>query len=212
MPEPTTWALFAVAALALLVTPGPAVLYIVARSIDQGRLAGFVSTLGIQVGTMFHVVAAALGVSAILVSSALAFNVVKWLGALYLIYLGIAKLLERRQPAQAEVVSRKPLKRIFYQGVLVNVLNPKTALFFFAFLPQFVDPARGAAGWQALALGLTFVCLGIISDGVYAMLAGTVGRLLRSKTRLAQRHNLFAGGVYITLGVATALSGTGERK
>jgi len=213
MPDTTTWALFAVAALALLVTPGPAVLYIVARSIDQGRLAGLVSTLGIQVGTLFHVVAAALGVSAVLVSSALAFNVVKWLGAVYLVYLGITKLMERREPQQADAgVTRKPLKQIFYQGVLVNVLNPKTALFFFAFLPQFVDPARGAAGWQALALGLTFVCLGIVSDGAYAMLAGTVGRFLRSKTRLAQRQKYFTGGVYITLGVATALSGTAERK
>jgi threonine/homoserine/homoserine lactone efflux protein len=211
MPESTTLLLFVIAALALLVTPGPAVLYIVARSIDQGRSAGVVSTLGVGVGTLFHVAAAALGISALLVSSALAFNVVKFLGAAYLIYLGLRKLLVREELQQPDVVERKRLSRVFYQGVLVNVLNPKTALFFFAFLPQFINPAQGEVAWQILFLGTVFVALGICSDGLYALLAGTVGHWLKGNLRFLRAQRYFAGTVYIGLGVTTALSGS-ERK
>src|SRR5689334_15064339 len=139
LPDPTHYALFIAGTIALLITPGPAVLYVVTRSVDQGRRAGFVSVLGLQGGTFFHVLGAALGLSAILLSSALAFDVVKYLGAGYLIYLGIRKL---RAPAYNPTVIRTepiPLRRVFSQGILVNILNPKTALFFFAFLPQFVN-------------------------------------------------------------------------
>ncbi|MCP3896909.1 LysE family translocator, partial [Moraxella sp.] len=131
--------IFLLAALILLLTPGPAVLYIVARSLDQGRLAGFVSVLSIEVGNFVHVLAATLGLSAILVSSALAFSIVKYMGAVYLIYLGMCRLFARETAHQSKTFQRQSLRRIFRQGVLVAILNPKTALFFFAFLPQFVD-------------------------------------------------------------------------
>ena len=134
MPDVSTLIVFSIAALVLLVTPGPAVLYIVARSIDQGRLAGVVSVLGIGLGTMVHVFAAALGISALLVSSATAFNAVKYLGAAYLIYLGVRKFMERDQPVQRIEPEAQPLSKAFNQGILVNILNPKLALFFFAFL------------------------------------------------------------------------------
>jgi threonine/homoserine/homoserine lactone efflux protein len=183
MPVPPNLTLFVLAALALLVLPGPAVIYIVTRSVDQGRLAGVVSALGINTGDSVHVVAAVLGLSALLMSSALAFNVVKVLGAAYLIYLGVRKLFfEKDEPQEAgEPQQPQKLSRIYTQGVVVAVLNPKTALFFFAFLPQFVDPARGAVAGQILLLGF-----------------------LRGQ-------RTFAGGIYIALGVATAVSGADHR-
>jgi threonine/homoserine/homoserine lactone efflux protein len=211
MPELSTLAVCIIAALVLLVTPGPAVLYIVARSIDQGRLAGLVSTLGVGVGTLFHVAAAALGVSALLVSSALAFNVVKYLGAAYLIYLGVRKLLEREPKMQPELVQPQRLSRIFYQGVVVNLLNPKTALFFFAFLPQFVDIPQGSVALQILLLGLIFVTMGICSDGLYALLAGTMGQWLKGNLGFLRAQRYFAGSVFIALGLTAAFSGTGKK-
>ena len=207
MPELSTFTIFVVATSVLLLTPGPAVLYIVTRSIDQGRVAGIVSTLGIAVGTLFHVAAAAFGVSALLVSSVLLFNFVKYLGAAYLIYLGIRKLLVREELQSIQKERRRELSQIFYQGVLVNLLNPKTALFFFAFLPQFVDPAKGAVSGQILFLGATFVVMGLFSDGLYALLAGSLGKWLRSNLRFLRAQRYFAGMVYIALGAVTALSG-----
>lgn len=144
-------------------------------------------------------------------SSALAFGVVKYLGAAYLIYLGVRKLLAREETSQPEVVERRKLAHVFYQGVVVNLLNPKTALFFFAFLPQFVEPAKGAVAGQILLLGFIFVVLGICSDGLYALLAGTVGRWFKGNMRFLRAERYFAGSVYIGLGVATALSGS-EKK
>jgi threonine/homoserine/homoserine lactone efflux protein len=187
------------------------VLYIVARSIDQGRLAGVVSMLGIHVGTLFHVAAAALGISALLMSSALAFSIVKYVGAAYLIYLGVRKLLAREEAHQLEVVKNRKLTDIFYQGVLVNLLNPKTALFFFAFLPQFVNASHGAVAGQILLLGFIFVVLGICSDGLYALLAGTIGHWLKGSLRFLRVQRYFAGTVYIGLGVTTALSGSNRK-
>jgi len=210
MPEFSTLLLFMVAAGVLLVTPGPAVLYIVARSIDQGRLAGIVSTLGIGVGTLFHVAAAALGVSALLVSSALAFNIVKYLGAAYLIYLGVRTLLTRQETTQPQVFVHKKLSRVFYQGVVVNLLNPKTALFFFAFLPQFANVEQGNVALQILFLGTVLVVMGIFSDGLYALLAGTAGNWLRGNLGFLRAQRYFAGGVFIALGLTAALSGSGK--
>lgn len=199
---------FIIAAVVLLLIPGPAVLYIVARSIEQGRVAGIVSALGIQTGTLFHVVAAALGLSAILVTSALAFQVVKYLGAGYLIFLGVRTLLDKQHDTRLATPKRQPLSRIYTQGVVVNVLNPKTALFFFAFLPQFVDPARGSVALQILMLGFIFVGLAICSDGTYALLSGTMGEWLRTNTGFWRGQRFFSGSVYILLGVTTALSGS----
>jgi threonine/homoserine/homoserine lactone efflux protein len=211
MPDWSTLAVFLVASLVLLVTPGPAVLYIVARSIDQGRAAGLVSAMGVASGALFHIAAAALGVSALLMSSAVAFSVVKYLGAAYLVYLGIRTLLERRQPASLHAPEPQKLSRIFLQGVVVNLLNPKTALFFFAFLPQFVDPARWAIPLQILLLGMLFMLMGVFSDSMYALLAGTIGQWLKRSTRFLRAQRYFAGGVYIVLGVTTAFSGSNNK-
>jgi threonine/homoserine/homoserine lactone efflux protein len=213
MPDASTLAVFVVAALALLVVPGPAVLYIVARGIDQGRRAGLVSALGVQVGSLVHVAAATLGLSALLVSSAVAFSLVKYAGAAYLIVLGVRTLARREasRPVAAPAPAPAPLARVFAQGVLVNVLNPKTALFFFAFLPQFVDPARGAVAGQTLLFGCLLVALGVVSDGLYAVLAGSVGGWLKGNARFLRRQRYVVGGVYIGLGVTTALADTRKR-
>jgi threonine/homoserine/homoserine lactone efflux protein len=201
-PDSTSLWLFCLAALALLAIPGPAVLYIVVQSAEQGRRAGLASVGGVHLGSLVHVAAATAGLSALIVASALAFNVVKYAGAAYLVYLGIRKLLERDDVVEVEVESQV-LRRAFARGVVVNVLNPKTALFFLAFLPQFVDTDRGDVWSQVLVLGLTFVALGLVSDSLYALAAGTVGDVLRRKRR-AVRY--FSGGVYITLGVVASLA------
>lgn len=211
MPDSSTLAVFVIAALVLLVTPGPAVLYIVARSIDQGRWAGIVSTLGIAGGSLFHVAAAALGVSALLMSSALAFNAVKYLGAAYLIYLGARRLLTSEEISPPELIEQRRLSKIFYQGVVVNLLNPKTALFFFAFLPQFVDVNRGGVVGQILFLGALFVILGVCSDGLYALLAGAMGHWLRGSLRFLKAQRYVAGSVFIFLGLTAAFSGSGKK-
>ncbi|MCB0194422.1 MAG: LysE family translocator [Anaerolineae bacterium] len=211
MPDFSTLTLFIAAAVALIVTPGPAVLYVVARSIDQGRMAGIVSTLGIGVGTLVHVAAAALGVSALLVSSALAFNVVKYLGAAYLIYLGVRKFTASESVTSLEVAESQKLARVFYQGIVVNVLNPKTALFFFAFLPQFVNVSRGDIALQVFFLGTIFVIVGVVSDSVWAVLAGTMGQWLKGNLRFLTAQRYFAGTVFIALGITTALSGSHKK-
>jgi threonine/homoserine/homoserine lactone efflux protein len=211
MPETSTLALFAVAAVTLLVIPGPAVLYIVTRSVDQGRAAGLASVCGVHVGTLVHVAAAALGLSALLVSSATAYDTVRWLGAAYLVWLGVRRLLARDEdlPAAAGPDTRRPgLRRIFAQGVVVNILNPKTALFFLAFLPQFVDTSRGSVPFQVVVLGVAFVLLGLLSDGAYAMAASTGAGWLRRRPGVARASRLVSGGVLISLGVTTALAGS----
>jgi threonine/homoserine/homoserine lactone efflux protein len=212
MPETSTLALFAVAAVTLLLIPGPAVLYIVTRSVDQGRAAGLASVCGVHVGTLLHVAAAALGLSALLVSSATAYDTVRWLGAAYLVWLGVRRLLARDEDVPAVAAgpdARRPeLGRIFAQGVVVNVLNPKTALFFFAFLPQFVDTSRGSVPFQVVVLGAAFVLLGLLSDGAYALLASTGAGWLRRRPTVARASRLVSGGVLISLGVTTALAGS----
>jgi threonine/homoserine/homoserine lactone efflux protein len=201
--------IFFSAAAILLLIPGPAVLYVVARSMDQGRAAGLASAAGIAVGTLVHVLAATLGLSALLISSALAYSAVKYAGACYLFYLGIKKFRERPANggnyAQGDPI---PLRKVFAQGVLVNVLNPKTGIFFFAFLPQFVSPARGQVWLQFLALGMMFAVMGWISDSLYALSAGSAAHWLRRKKRLMTNERYVAGTVYMGLGLATAVSGT----
>ena len=200
--------LFIGAAIALLLIPGPAVLYITTRSATQGRLAGLVSVLAIETANLIQATAAGLGLSAILLSSALAFDVVKYLGAAYLIYLGIRKLMSPDESAETEKFKKESLSRIYWQGFAVNILNPKTAFFFLALFPQFIDPARGNVAAQNLLLGAIFVGLAIVSDSMYALLASSLAdRMTRNRNfRKGQRY--FAGLVYIGLGVTTALTGS----
>ena len=211
MVDTTRLTLFLITAFVILITPGPAVLYIIARSVDQGRLAGIVSTLGVAFGTMFHVAAAALGISALLATSATAFSVLKYLGAAYLIYLGIRKLMERDLYDRQHVYVPESHGRIFWQGVVVNVLNPKTALFFLAFLPQFIDISRGHATLQMIGLGLLFVIIGIFSDGSWALLAGTAGSWLKNHLGFLRAQRYFSGSVFIVLGVAMAVTGQNRK-
>jgi threonine/homoserine/homoserine lactone efflux protein len=208
MPSPSILALYAATAVLVLLVPGPAVLYIVSQSVRQGRRAGIASVLGIHAGTLVQVAFAVLGGSYLLLSSALAFSVVRYLGAAYLVYLGIRKLLGHDE-AQAIATQAPPRSaaRLFYRGMLVNVLNPKLALFFFAFLPQFVDPSRGAVPLQVATFGIVFVLLGLCTDGSYALVAGSVGPWLRGHARLLRGERYVVGATFVGLGVAAAFTG-----
>jgi threonine/homoserine/homoserine lactone efflux protein len=211
IPDPPAIGLYVLAALALLLVPGPAVLYVVTRSIEHGRRAGLASVVGIHVGTLVHIAAATLGLSALVLSSAVAFTAVKIAGAVYLIGLGLWTLLSRKAEPELALGGERNLRRAFAQGVVVNVLNPKTALFFLAFLPQFVDVSRGAVGVQILALGALFVALGLVTDGGYALTAGTAARWLRGRPRFLASERFVSGGMYIGLGVFAAVSSTGRK-
>ena len=195
IPESHSLALFVVAALALLVVPGPAVLYVVARSIHEGRRAGIASVVGIHVGTLVHIAAATVGLSALVVSSTVAFTAVKLAGAAYLVGLELWTLSRHAEPDVA-LGGERNLRRAFAQGVVVNVLNPKTALFFLAFLPQFVDADATHPGLQIAFLGLLFATLGLVTDSLWALAAGTAGRdppglgAVRTRPALRDRHRV----------------------
>ncbi len=208
MPSLQTLALFVLAALTLLLIPGPAVLYIVTRSAQHGRRAGFASVLGVEAASLVHSLAAALGLSAILLASATAFEVVKYVGAAYLVYLGIRTLLSRDEPAAQAAPAETRLRSHFARGMLVNLLNPKTALFFYAFLPQFVDPRKGAVQGQVFLLGALFVVLATCTDGMYSLLASTVGKWLLSNARVQRAKRYVSAGIYVALGVFTAVTGS----
>jgi len=199
--------LFLAAALALLLVPGPAVVFIVARSVHQGRRAGLVSAIGVGTGSLVHVTGATLGLSALLLSSATAFATVKFAGAAYLVWLGVRTLLDRGGNIEAMMPVPRSLAQIWRQGVVVNVLNPKTAMFFLAFLPQFVDPSRGAVAAQTLLLGGLFVITGICTDSLYAIVAGTAGGWMRANPRFLRVQRAVTGAVFIGLGVTTAAVG-----
>jgi threonine/homoserine/homoserine lactone efflux protein len=211
MPDAETFLLFAAAALAFLVIPGPSVFYVVARSLAQGRRAGIVSVLGVQTGALVHVVAAAFGVSALIASSATAFSIVKYAGAVYLVYLGIRKLRSKGDAPEAEPDRATPRARLFWHGVVVNVLNPKTALFFLAFLPQFVDPAEPVVP-QMLVLGTLLVGLGVLSDGTYALVAAHAGNRIRGTVAARRTLDRASGGVFVALGLVAALAGEPRRR
>jgi threonine/homoserine/homoserine lactone efflux protein len=207
VPSPTTYGLFALAALTLLVIPGPAVLYIVGRSIDQGRAAGLASVLGVTTGTLIQIGLATVGLSSLVLASAIAFDVVKYAGAVYLIVLGIMRLRSRRTAIVHGEREPRTLRRLYTQGVIVNTLNPKTALFIFALLPQFVDVDAGHVWLQVLVLGLTLCCLGLLSDSAYAFVAGTVADRLRGSRTMARVERWFGGTVLVGLGIAAAAVG-----
>jgi threonine/homoserine/homoserine lactone efflux protein len=208
MPDLATAAVFAGAALALLLIPGPAVLYIVARSASQGRAAGLVSVAGIHVGTLVHIAAAVLGLSAIIVASATAFTAVKLAGAGYLVFLGVRTITQRGgfSGATGEPTARST-RRIFTDGIVLNILNPKTAIFFLAFVPQFVDVDAGNTTAQVVALGVLFIALGLMTDGAYALAGGWIGGRFRRSPALQRRSETTAGMIYVGLGLSTALSG-----
>ena len=208
IPSATSIGVFAVAATLLLLTPGPAVLYVVARSVEQGRIAGLASVFGITTGTLVHVLASTLGLSALLASSAIAFALVKYAGAAYLIYMGVRRILKGTdRPTSPLKLPKRSLRRLYRDGFIVNLLNPKTALFFLAFLPQFVDPARGAVPVQIAFLGLLFTLMGLTSDGLYALVAGTAGLWVKRRSRYLEWERYVTGGVFIGLGVTAALAG-----
>jgi threonine/homoserine/homoserine lactone efflux protein len=205
MPDGSTLLLFVGASLALLAIPGPAVIYVVTRSIEHGRTAGMVSMLGVETGTFAYALAAAAGLSGLIAASVTAFTVVRYAGAAYLLYLGVRKLLERDQPQDALLTGRS---RLFLKGTLVQLLNPKIAIFFVAFLPQFVQSSRGPVAVQILVLGTIFTLLAVLSDGAYVLLAGAVSGWLRTGRRARSRLAKLSGGVYIGLGLTAALSGS----
>jgi threonine/homoserine/homoserine lactone efflux protein len=206
MPDPSRLALFIGAALLLLVVPGPSVLYVVTQSVSHGRRAGIASVAGITTGTLVHIAAATVGLSALLASSAVAFDVVKYLGAAYLIVIGVRRLAGFERAQEDRVRGTRDLGRLYRQGIVVNTLNPKTALFFLAFLPQFVDPSRGVAWVQILLLGLLFATLGFLSDGTWALVAGTLGDRLRRSSRFPAVQRYVSGSVFVGLGAVAALS------
>ena len=205
IPDPGTLAVFALASLALAVVPGPAVLYIVAQSVHGGRRAGVVSALGVANGGLVHVLAAVIGLSALLAASAEAFTAVKLIGAAYLIWLGIRTLLSADDRIGGRA-AETTLGRTFRQGVVVNVLNPKTALFFLAFLPQFVDPHESTRGQLAL-LGAIFVVIALSSDLLWALVAGTAGAVLRRSRTFLRVQRYVSGTIFVGLGALAATAG-----
>ena len=211
MPSASTLGLFSVAALAVLIVPGPAVLYVVTRSVEHGRQAGLASVLGIATGGLVHVAAAAVGLSALLAASAGTFTAVKLAGAAYLVVLGVRRLLRSGREPDAGSPSAS-LGRIYRQGVIVQSLNPKAALFFVAFRPQFVDPTRGGVELQVVVLGLVFVVLGVCSDGTWALLTSSAGAWFQRRRAFRRRGERLAGTVYITLGLTAAFAGHPARR
>jgi threonine/homoserine/homoserine lactone efflux protein len=208
VPDASTLLLFTVASLALLAVPGPAVIYLVTRSVTQGRTAGLVSVLGVETGTLAYALAAAAGLTGLVAASETGFTIVRFAGAAYLVYLGVRRLLER---GGVEAAAPSARSRLFLRGLLVQLLNPKIAIFFLAFLPQFVDPDRGSVVGQSLILGMLFTVLAILGDGAYVLAADAVsGRLRRG--RGLQRLARLSGGVYIGLGLTAALSGSGHAR
>ncbi len=211
MIDSATLVSFGIAAALLVAMPGPATLYIVTRSLDQGRSAGVASVLGISVGAIAHFIAAGFGLSAILMTSATAFSAVKYAGALYLIYLGIQKLRSNETLKIDGEVPKEPLLKIFRQGVIVNVLNPKAAIFSLAFLPQFINPT-GAPVWQQLSLlCFVFICIGLLGDSTYAMLAGQMRQWIVKHPKFLRRQKYVTGGTYIALGMAAATVGPNQK-
>jgi threonine/homoserine/homoserine lactone efflux protein len=205
-----TLAAFTAATLVLLLIPGPAVMYIVTRSAAQGRRAGLVSVAGIHLGTVVHVVAAMVGLSALLAASATAFTLVKLVGAGYLVWLGIGSIRAYRRGAASlpgAPVEPRALTRVFVDGAVLNVLNPKTAIFFLSFVPQFVDPDAASPVLAIATLGAVFIALGLVTDSGYALAGGWLGGRLRRSPRLQRRKELLAGGTYVGLGAVAAFSG-----
>jgi threonine/homoserine/homoserine lactone efflux protein len=200
----TQLAMFAAASILLIFTPGPDIIYVMTRGMAQGRRAALAAAAGFALGNFAHTFFAVVGLSALITSSATAFACVKYAGALYLIYLGV-RLLKSRGALVAEGrEGTLQCRVIFRQSILANIMNPKVALFFLAFFPQFVDPGRGSAALQMLVLGSTFVLLTLAGFGLVALCAGEIGRWLNRSARTGERVGQLAGGVLIALGLRLA--------
>lgn len=208
MPDGTTILIVAMASFALVAIPGPAVMYILTRSVSQGRKAGLVSAVGINLGSSVHVLAAAAGLTVLLSSSAAAYTAVKWAGVGYLAWIGVRTLMKDDADFTEPTLAPTALRKVFIQGVFVNLLNPKVAIFFLAFLPQFVDVDSPNATIQTLVLGMTLVTIGIITDSLYALAGGSVGQTLRRRPHVARTTRLAAGTTYLVLAGLAAITGT----
>lgn len=205
-PSLETTGLFMLAGLTVLLIPGPAVMYITALGLREGRTPALGAAVGLGVGNFMHVIAAAVGLSALLLSSALAFTAVKYVGAAYLIYLGIQTLRNRHAVHDGVEISRTTALREFRRGVVINTFNPKVAIFFLAFVPQFLRPERGGVAFQVLVLGLLFALLGILTDALYGVTAGEFGVWLRGRRAIQQRIQTVSGLTYIALGLLAAFA------
>ncbi len=199
-------ALFLAASLALIVAPGPDSLYVLARGVGQGRRAGVISALGTSTGLLVHTSAAALGVAALLQASTFAYTIMRLAGAAYLLYLGIRTLLSKQSFNLPEAGARTSGARMYAQGALTNILNPKVALFFVAFLPQFADPRSGALAPQMLLLGVVFALMGLAYLVLVALISSALGRLLRARPAWARRLRWLTGSVLVGLGMRLAIS------
>ncbi len=206
MIEPARFVLFVGVAWALIITPGPDMLYVITRGVTQGRRAGMLSALGVICGILVHTTAAAFGLTLLLQTSAFAFLIVKTLGAIYLIYLGVKAWRDKSTFSVQTSVSNVSLHKVFWQGVLSNVLNPKVAIFFLAFLPQFVDKGSGNVPFQMVILGLTFACFGLCFLLAIGYSSGKIGSLLTRQPQYAQFLERLAGGILIGLGIRLALT------
>jgi threonine/homoserine/homoserine lactone efflux protein len=204
MPSLSTYAVFLATGMALLVVPGPAVLYVVTRSIEMGRQGGLASAAGITTGTFVHVGLATAGLSSLIIASHAAFDAVKYVGGAYLIFLGVRRWLTKAEDRVEANGLPRTRRRAYTQGIVVNLTNPKTIVFIFAFIPQFVDPNARHVWLQVLVLGLSFACLGFLSDSAYALAAGAVADRLRGSHRIARFERWFGGSVLIGLGIAAA--------
>jgi threonine/homoserine/homoserine lactone efflux protein len=199
------------ASVVLVVVPGPAVIYILTRSISQGRRAGLASAVGVNVGSAIHVLAAVVGLSVVLASSEVLFSIVRWAGVAYLAWIGLRTLLSTDDAFLEPATDVSSLRHVFSQGVIVNVLNPKVAMFFLAFLPQFIDPTAPNAALQSLVLGMTLVVIGLVSDSVYALLGGSIGGAIRNRPGAARTTRIVSGITYLALaGVAAATGSRGS--
>ena len=208
MPTLANLLAFGVSSVLLLVIPGPAVTYIVNRSVADGRPVALASVAGLELGNFFHVLAASAGLSAVLATSATAFTVVKWVGAAYLIAVGLKTLATRPDQLTGDA-THVSYRRAFTQGVVINIFNPKVALFFLSFLPQFIRPADGHAGLQALVLGLVFVLIGCVTDSVYSLVASSLRTVLLRGRALPFVQRYVAGSVFIGLGLVAATASAG---
>ncbi|MFD0692052.1 LysE family translocator [Actinomadura fibrosa] len=203
--------LFLLASLTLVAIPGPNHLYITTRSIGEGRRAGIASALGVETGTLVHVALAAAGLSALVAASATAFGVLRYAGAAYLVVLAY-RTLRGGDGDDAPALAPRPLRRVYLDGVLVNVLNPKVVLFFLAFIPQFVDQDAGAVPLQIAVMGIVLTLIGTASDLVYAVAAGSIGAWLRARPVFRRRQRYATGAVYLGLGAAALFAGPSARR